>query len=463
MRWDNTRTGAGILAHYQADNGEQLVVELSEQDDSVWLSRAIYADASGAVRVAVFDRGGAVAYVDNNGAVNRYVQIADFDVIRFVENTDVYRPVATAYLAGESGLQNASKIHPLHASRINDIAAILQRQMSSTVTEQDRIQLAAHLMSLFGGINCAGVTNCSFASALSGALDLALADEEYRDGRFSTQLEQLGDQLCLNLQLPANPCPSNRLLANLLALSSNRVQTYVGRQNDGQPPHDDFVEISVWTVSDDEISLAKSQDRNLGPYGKFEYAYRVQPEFYRLNQHEVLMSMRPLEFLGASYADCEVLYVERYMTPRFDEVCNYHEADSLDTRLYMSRARMIYESFFLNHAWVLTKTTRPEDRGQQVYCVQPQVVGDAIYQGRECHVGEGPDINDEIVADKTEALQLAIQQSKYGFENIFHGGIAKWRFANSEGSAFRWSGMVGVEYRYRDPQLGVLYVWASMM
>lgn len=451
VSWDNTRMGAGILAHYRASNGEQLVVELGEQEDNVWLKRAIYANAHGVVRIVEFDPHGGVTYVDNNGVVSQYLKIADFDAIRFVGNKDVYQPVSTAYLAGASGLQNADRIHPLHSARINDIAVILQRQLSSTATVQDRIQMASHLMSLLSSISCAGAANCGFVSALSGALDLALADAEYRESRFITRLEELDAQICLNAPLgaPNDQCASNRLLTNILMSSGNRVEAFVVGLSEYNQAFDDNAIIKVETAHYLEVRNAMLEGRNFGPYGRFFYNYRTQPKVTRLNQNEVLLTVNRVELVEAGYWECEVAYVED--RDSFQEVCRYLQ-DSAGRRLFLPHALAVFENFFLGHAWVMAQDTDHDRR----YCVMSPILQDVVYNASDASICVGYMHLIPVNEGKTEALAAAAQHSVGDIRQVrFNGQV----FRNSSGW---WSADLYFEFEYSDSQLGRVYVTSEM-
>lgn len=280
LHWNSTLNGAAILAHIRSSNGEELVLKLNEQNDALWIQHVIYANADG-VRVVEFNQNGSVAYVDNKGAVSKYVEFSELDMARFIKDFQAYHPQATAYLANDAGLASAQQMHHFHHGRINDVATILQRHQDGQVSTQDQLQMAAHFMSLFESVICTEAEDCAQRSLLSGALLRALDDSVYRADIVHAIDVELNDQLCLGSLFndAMSSCPPSQLIMALLLDSDRRIQ--VMRQGE----RDRVIPIKFDRVLVVDVSNARKNAEflraftNVTHYGPWDESYiRVIPQ-----------------------------------------------------------------------------------------------------------------------------------------------------------------------------------------
>lgn len=425
IRWNSTLTSEGILAHYNASNGEELVLQLAEQDGALWIQRAIYAGPQGVSRLIEFSQDGNVAYVDNNGAVGKYVQIAEMDVIRFVENRDIYQPQTTAYLTTEAGLASAQQIHHFHQARINDIAAILQRQSEGQTGLQDQLLMGAHFMSLFNSVSCAGVAQCAENFLLSGALSRAMDDSHYHDATVTTHSEVLDDQLCLRsiLNPVATPCLTNQTLAVLLLQSRNRVQAMKEREGS-------FV-VRIQRFFSGELSSAPIKDRLFavadqyyyGPWIEYQISFDTIVELVRLSDAEWLYTARLTEIEYERAKNCEVVWTQsvgRYQKSCTEEV-PLAVAEGYRSLLHSEVA------LWLRHAAVYREMNSQPDGVTRFWCHPYSWDKNTAYKANSCEEDITSRFLPELIDhEMTAALEAVLQRPA--------GGIRVERFANQSGT-----------------------------
>lgn len=459
IRWNSALVSNGILAHFKANNAEELVLQLAEQDGAWWIRRAIYAGPQGVSRLIEFSQDGNVAYVDNNGAVGKYVQFAEMDVIRFAENHDIYQPKATAYLTTESGLASAQQIHHFHQARIDNIATILQRQQQGQIGLLDQLQLGEHFMSLVNSVSCAGVASCTYRSPLLGALSRALEDSHYRDTTVSTRDEALDDQLCLRALLnPAStPCQANQTLAVLLLQSGNRVQSLRNREGDFVVRLEKSIQGSLGSSSFLDQYWAIREQRPLPPWTHYKFDIGVTFELVRLSNSEWLQKISAKRIFSEHVATCEI-------APKSNGVYDYQCSQSVAPALAEGYRNLLHSEFsrWLRHSAVLREMQPVAASGVRTFCLYPYTWGsNKAFKVNTCTGTDASDLwGDELIDhEKTEALNTALRQPVgNGIQMVGFSFYASSLYLSPAVSTYPWSADFHVKYHIIHPMFGWLEV-----
>lgn len=340
VRWNPDLDNAGVLADIEAANGERLII-LAAGADALRVGDVLYFDAAGRFVMINYDEQGSPSGINVNNAVLRSLPVNnEWSVAQSTLMLDIgnYKaPLSHVLVDTVSGIFT---IQQSHRARVDAVSSVISRLLEGVMSGTDMLSLASAVMLDINEVFCARITDCGSYSALGYALELALADNAYRESRFALiatgESELSIASLCVNTDIASDgaECGAGIRLDNLVA--------QLGQNTAGR--------LAAWTTSSlvntvggtlrGVFRFGDREDENFpysdrlpdgaelpGPwleaYASFDYRVLV----YRLdNDHYLVDFAMPQQVWPLRVGDCD--YYPRVNNSGYQRDCNFSDADA---------------------------------------------------------------------------------------------------------------------------------------